>query len=333
MAIELAKNVEVEYTAAQTGSVMIDASAWGRLTLYGYIAIGFLESPVYERYGEATTGAGRGDDLYYPIARIIDRTIVYAREDDVMMITSRGNQGRVFQWLRKYIFFNDDVQVKDVTDSTGMISVFGADANQAIQRISGEDVSALPLHHWRSTRLNETEILIARADPIGNGGFHLIFDCTAHELIWQTLIDAEITPIGEDTYQVLRVEAGRPEFGRELGDEYIPLEAGLWSDVSFTKGCYTGQEIIARLESRQRLAKHLVGLRFDAEVTLPAALFVDGHEAGRVTSTVFSPRFGWIGLGYLKTVQGADTQMVESRCGERAVGTRVVGLPFKSLAA
>ena len=59
------------------------------------------------------------------------------------------------------------------------------------------------------------------------------------------------------------MEAGLPEFGHELGDEYIPLEANLWNDVSFKKGCYTGQEIIARMESRQKLAKRLVGLRFD----------------------------------------------------------------------
>jgi aminomethyltransferase len=274
-------------------------------------------------------GQGAATIFTTPIARIIDRTVVYARSDNVLMLTSRGNQGRVAQWLRKYIFFNDDVQIKDVTDETAMIALYGAEANRAIRRIGEIDVADLPLHHWRSVRLGEVEIMIARADPIGGDGFHLIFDQSAHDLIWQTLIDAGVTPIGEDTYQVLRVEAGRPEFGHELGDEYIPLEANLWSDVSFTKGCYTGQEIIARLESRQRLAKHLVGLRFEDEITPPSALFVEGHEAGRVTSIVHSPRFSWIGLGYLKTAQGAGAPMVESRSGERTVGTRVVELPFK----
>jgi folate-binding protein YgfZ len=264
-----------------------------------------------------------------PIARIIDRVVVYVREKDVLMLTSRGNQGRVMQWLRKYIFFNDDVQIKDVSDSTAMISLYGDQANRAIQRIGGEDLSGLPLHHWREVGLADVSILIARADPIGGGGFHLIFDRAAHAIIWQALIDAGVTPIGDEAYQVLRVEAGRPEFGRELGDEYIPLEANLWPEVSFTKGCYTGQEIIARLESRQRLAKHLVGLRFEAEVVLPSALFVEGHAAGTVTSVVHSPRLGWIGLGYLKT-QGTDAPMVESRSGEWTVSAQVVALPFNS---
>ena len=138
-------------------------------------------------------------------------------------------------------------------------------------------------------------------------------------------------PLSEETYQVLRVEAGQPEFGHELGDEYIPLEANLWNDVSFKKGCYTGQEIIARMESRQRLAKRLVGLRFEAEVTLPATLWIDDHEAGVVTSVAHSPALGWIGLGYLKSAEVASGQVVQSRSGERIVPATVSALPFKSV--
>jgi aminomethyltransferase len=328
MAIELATNLEAEYSAAQTGCVMIDAAAWGRLKFTGASRLDFLHRMSTNDVAKLQTGQGAATVFLTPIARMIDRTMLYARENETLMITSRGNQTRVLQWLRKYIFFNDDVQIKDVTGETAMISLYGVEASQAIQRISGVDVDDLLLHHWREVSVAETSILIARADPIGGGGFHLIFDRAAHAIIWQALIDAGVTPIGEAAYQVLRVEAGRPEFGRELGDEYIPLEAGLWPDVSFTKGCYTGQEIIARMESRQRLAKQLVGLRFEAEITLPSGLYVEGHEVGTVTSVAHSPRLGWIGLGYLKTAQGAAASMVESRSDGRSVNARVAGLPF-----
>ena len=321
-------DLEQEYQAAQTGAVMIDASAWGRLRFTGTSRLDFLHRMSTNDVAKLQPGQGAATIFTTPIARIIDRTLLYARETETLMVTSRGNQGRVQQWLRKYIFFNDDVQVKDVTAETAMIAVYGAQANQTIQRICGEDVAGLPLHHWCEVSAAATSILIARAEPIGGGGFHLIFDRAAFAVIWQMLIDAGAVPIGEEAYQVLRVEAGRPEFGRELGDEYIPLEANLWPDVSFTKGCYTGQEIIARMESRQRLAKHLVGLRFDAEVTLPATLTANGHEAGVATSVVHSPRLGWIGLGYLKT-QGTAGAMVESRSGEQAIGTQLVDVPFK----
>jgi len=138
-----------------------------------------------------------------------------------------------------------------------------------------------------------------------------------------------VVPLSEETYQVLRVEAGQPEFGRELGDEYIPLEANLWNDVSFKKGCYTGQEIIARMESRQKLAKRLVRLRFDEPATLPASLWVDDHEVGVVTSVAHSPRLGWIGLGYLKSTGGADAQVVQFRSADRTLPAAVSALPLR----
>ncbi len=321
--------VKLEYAEAQTGCVMIDASAWGRLKFTGKNRVDFLHRMSTNDLLKLAIGEGAGTVFTTPIARIIDRTVVYVRKDDMLMLTSRGNQARVVQWLRKYIFFNDDVQIKDVTNETGMISLYGAAANPIISRVTGEALAALPLHDWRTIQIAEVNVMIARADPIANGGFHLIFEREAQAKVRQTLLDTEVLPIGEETYQVLRVEAGQPEFGRELGDEYIPLEANLWNDVSFKKGCYTGQEIIARMESRQKLAKRLVGLRFSEPVMLPASLWIDDHEAGSVTSVVNSPALGWIGLGYLKASGGAEPQMVQSHLKDRVISATVSALPFQ----
>lgn len=320
--------VEQEYEAAQTGSVLIDASAWGRLRFTGKQRLDFLHRMSTNDLLKLQPGHGAATIFTTPIARIIDRTVVYAREADLLMLTSRGNQGRVQQWLRKYIFFNDDVQIKDVTGETAMVSIYGATANQMMQTVSGEDLSALPLYYWRAGSSSGVDVTIARADPIAGGGFHVIGEKAALAEVQQALIAAGGVPISEDTYQVLRIEAGRPEFGHELGDEYIPLEANLWADVSFTKGCYTGQEIIARMESRQRLAKQLLGLRFASAITLPATLLTDEHEVGTVTSVVHSPALGWIGLGYVKSAAAVPGQLVQARSGERIVPATVVALPF-----
>ncbi len=323
------ETVEKEYRAAQTGCVLIDASAWGRLRVTGKNRVDFLHRLSTNDLLKLQAGQGAGTVFTTPLARIIDRTVVYVRESDVLMLTSRGNQGRVLQWLRKYIFFNDDVQIADVTGETGMLSIYGATANRAIQQVTDESWSALPpVHHWRTAKIAGVEVMIARSDPIGGGGFHLIGPKADEPQVWQMSLDAGAAPIGEETYQVLRIEAGRPEFGRELGEAYIPLEANLWSDVSFSKGCYTGQEIIARMESRQRLAKQLVGLRFEEEVALPAALRVDNGEAGVVTSVAHSPAVGWIGLGYLKAAWAAIGRVVQSRHGERTINAIVSALPF-----
>jgi len=198
--------------------------------------------------------------------------------------------------------------------------------------VSGVDLSGLPLHHWYTVRIADVEVLIARADPIAGGGFHVIFEKPALTDVWQALVANGVVPSGEETYQVLRIEAGRPEFGHELGDEYIPLEANLWAEVSFTKGCYTGQEIIARMESRQRLAKQLMGLRFESEVTLPVTLLSDERDVGVVTSVAHSPALGWIGLGYVKSADAVPGQLVLARSGERIVNATVSALPFSSAA-
>src|SRR5512141_679434 len=110
------KTVEKEYQAAHTGSAMIAASAWGRLKFTGKNRVDFLHRLSTNDLLSLQVGQGAGTVFTTPIARIIDRTVVYVRDGDVLMLTSRGNQARVRQWLRKYIFFNDDVQIKDVTD-------------------------------------------------------------------------------------------------------------------------------------------------------------------------------------------------------------------------
>ena len=320
--------IEREYAAAQMGCVMIDAAAWGRLRFTGKDRLDFLHRMSTNDLLKLQPGQGAATVFTTPIARIIDRTMIYAREADLLMLTSRGNQGRVYQWLRKYIFFNDEVQIKDVTDETAMLSVYGKTADQVMQQVSGADVSALPLHHWRTVRIAEIDVMIARADPVAGGGFHLIGEKSALPQVWQALVSIGVVPIGEETYQVLRIEAGRPEFGHELGDEYIPLETNLWADVSFTKGCYTGQEIIARMESRQRLAKQLLGLRFEAEVTLPATLVSGEHDAGLVTSVAHSPALGWIGLGYVKSADAVPGQLIQTHSGEQIVNVIVSAVPF-----
>jgi aminomethyltransferase len=114
------------------------------------------------------------------------------------------------------------------------------------------------------------------------------------------LLAAGAAPLSAESFDILRVERGYGAFGHELGQEYIPLETGLLDAISFTKGCYVGQEIIARMESRNRLAKQLRGLRLAGPVTAPGKLEASGKEAGDLTSAVISPRFGPIALAYVR---------------------------------
>ncbi|HZY46008.1 MAG TPA: glycine cleavage T C-terminal barrel domain-containing protein [Anaerolineae bacterium] len=329
MPTKLAPTIETEYAAAKNGCVLIDSSSRGRLRISGSTRLDFLHRMSTNDLLKLQIGQGAATIFATPIARIIDRTMVYVRENDLIMLTSRDAQAPVMSWLKKYIFFNDDVQIVDATQELGMLSVYGPRAPETFQRVVGIDVSSLGLHHWRSANLGEVEVLIARADSLGTNGFHLIVQADKLSGLRSKLIDANATPIAEETYQVLRVEAGQPEYGRELTDEIIPLEANLWPDVSFTKGCYTGQEIIARMESRQRLAKQLIGLRLESEINLPARIFADDGDVGSITSIAHSPDRGWLALGYIKAALAIDDQAVQARAGDRSIAAQVVVLPFK----
>jgi aminomethyltransferase len=125
-------------------------------------------------------------------------------------------------------------------------------------------------------------------------------------------------------YNILRIRAGSPGAGRELSEEYIPLELGLWDEVSFAKGCYTGQEIIARMESRGKLAKTISTVRIDALSESPVDLLIDGKRVGTLTSAVTAPDGTHYGIALLKPDQAqSDTQAVTTT----GVTATVTGLP------
>ncbi len=139
-------------------------------------------------------------------------------------------------------------------------------------------------------------------------------------------LPAGVTPLDPDVYGALRVEAGVPAMGAELTEKTIPAEAGILdATVSFTKGCYTGQELVARIDSRGgNVARRLLGLRLDGPADPGAALEAGGKSAGWLTSVAHSPELGWIGLGY---VARAITPPAEVTVAGGA-HAEVVGLPL-----
>jgi aminomethyltransferase len=169
------------------------------------------------------------------------------------------------------------------------------------------DAVDIPLHHWRQLTLDGLGVYLHRTDPVAGGGYFVMGAAADQEGIWQILVDAGITPAGAEAFDYLRIESGMPRFGREITQEYIPLEAGLWTDVSFNKGCYTGQEVIARMESRGRLAKQLARLHPEAAITAGMEIEAGGRTAGTVTSAATGPA-GPVALGYVKTRALDDTE-------------------------
>ena len=323
---------EAAYAAAREGATLYGCGARGRIWMRDRDRAALLHRLSTNKIEGLAPGSGTATVLTTPIGRIIDLLHVYVLDEALLLVTSPGRGPGIAAHLRKNIFFNDKVKLEDATPGLGQLALYGPRAASLLTSLGLPGAELAP-HGIAPATWRDAPLSIAQGQAIGGAGFWLIAPPEPLAELETALRDAGAHPLDEATHEVLRVEAGHAAYGHELSQEYIPLETGLWDAVSFTKGCYVGQEIIARMESRGRLAKSLRGLRFVAPPALPppptaplAKLDAGGKEAGDLTSIVESPRHGLIGLAYVRTAY--------SECGTRlvAAGTEVevVELPFAS---
>lgn len=292
-------SLERAYEAAHDDAIVVDRSDLGLLKFTGETRLDLIHRMSTQAVNDLPSGAGAATILTTDIGRMIDRLLLYASSDAVYALTGEGNADSIARYLLRFVFFTDDFHLEDLSAETAVFGVYGTAAAERLRPLFGGAVE-LPLHHWRQLLLDDTTVYLHRTDPLAGGGYFVIGDTAGAEIIWQTLVEAGITPAGSEAFDYLRIESGLPRFGREITQEYIPLEANLWTDVSFNKGCYTGQEVIARMESRGRLAKQLVRLHPEAPVTAGMEIVSGGRTAGTVTSAATGPA-GPLALGYLKT--------------------------------
>jgi tRNA-modifying protein YgfZ len=285
--------------AARDGAVVVDRSTLGMLKFTGATRLDLIHRMSTQAVKDLAPGTGAATVLTTDIGRIIDRLILYAASDAVYALTGEDNADNVARYLLRFVFFQDDFHVEDLTADTFIFGVYGAAAQDRLRPLFGDAVD-LPLHHWQQTSLAGTSAYLHRTDPVAGGGYFVMGGEAGREAVWDALVAAGIVPAGDDAFDYLRIASGLPRFGREITGDYIPLETGLWDDVSFDKGCYTGQEVIARMESRGRLAKKLVQFRAAAPVSAGTDVEIGGRSAGTITSTATGPD-GHVALGYVKT--------------------------------
>ncbi len=306
------------YQAAQETAVLVDRSNLGLLLISGETRLDLIHRMSTQAVNGLQPGEGIATILTTDIGRIIDRLLLYATSSTVYALTSENNSDTIARYLMRFVFFRDDFQLKDVSAETAVFAVYGPQAGEKLTAAGFGEVD-LPLHHWRQAEIAGCMAYVHRTDPIGGGGYFVMGQEADRAVLWAHLLAAGLVAADEAAFDFLRIEAGLPRYGRELTNDYIPLEAELWDDVSFKKGCYTGQEIIARMESRGKLAKKLVKLRPAAPVQAGDPLTANGKNAGVITSVAVGPA-GPMALGYVKTavLEAAMPLLV----GETAVQVR-----------
>lgn len=324
---DTASSADTSYAAVLEDVAVYDASTYGRLRLSGRNPASLIHRLSTNDVERLTPGDGARTVLINHNARIIDLLTVYALPEHLLVVASASQREAVETLIRKNIFFMDRIVVEDVTEQTVQLHLYGPHAAAKVQEITGIDPQSWPLHHIQAAAFGDGDTApqgwVARILPLGGDGFAL-FARAEDRVVLEALLSS-VPMLSATTYDVLRIEQGYAVSGHELSLEYIPLETRLTDAISFNKGCYVGQEIIARMDSRQRLAKQLMGLRLRQPVEPGGKLFRDGKEAGDLTSVALSSRFGAIGLGYVRTASAEPGTIVEVADGVQA---EVVTLPF-----
>jgi len=293
-------NESAALSAISDAVALYDRSHWGRIQVKGDDRIRFLHNQSTNNFNELKFGQGCETVFVTSTARTLDLVTAYLLDDSVLLLTSPGYGQSLIDWMDRFIFFADKVELKNLTDSTASFSLLGPNSDALLTALGAAAIIGQPANHHQRFDLDGLELRIGVGSGLTNPGYTLIVDASGAAQLWQRLVDLEAIPLGETLWQQLRIQQGRPAPGQELTDDYNPLEAGLWQTISLSKGCYIGQETIARLHTYKGVKQQLWGFRLAAFAAPESLVMVGDEKIGRLTSCTLTDDGYW-GLGYIRT--------------------------------
>ncbi len=317
--------------AVQQGAALCDRSDWGHLCVSDQDRLNFLHNQSTNDFKTLKPGQGCDTVFVTSTARTLDLVTAYLTEDQVLLVVSPNRRQQLMQWLDRYIFFGDRVQLADQTANTSTFSLLGPQSATLLQRLGVSFPQGARLHDHAVFDLAGAQVRVAIGSGLATPGFTLISAATEAPRLWRCLLDQGAVPMGEQVWEELRIQQGRPKPDAELTEDYNPLEAGLWQTISFHKGCYIGQETIARLNTYQGVKQQLWGIKLAAPVK-PGSLvkLAESPESKVGVLTSFTQTAdGAFGLAYIKTkiVAAGLHVLVDNVPGESVPG-ELVDLPF-----
>jgi folate-binding protein YgfZ len=346
---------EAEYAAIRKGAGLMDLPQRGVLELTGKDRLAFLNNlltnQTWDKQAKSGIAAGSGVYAYFLNlkGRIVADMNVLESGERTLLETDARMVEVLRQAFEKFVF-SEQVQIVSKVGALHRIALHGPEALVVLNDAAGAPLPELAALGSTQTRLLGVDVTVFRDDECSAPGYHLIVPVDRAPELWQELLTQfsnplelgkrRLRPIGWAAYNACRIEGGRPLFDIDFGNSadpdqsVLPAEAGQFGRaVSVTKGCYLGQEIVARMHARQQVAKQLVGLRI-AEDALPiagATLFDEKqNQIGMITSSTISPILSGacIALGYLKKpffALGTEVTVAAEGSMRKAV---VTALPF-----
>jgi len=312
--------------AAIEGVAVCDRSHWGRIKVAGDDRLNFLHNQSTNNFQILQPGQGCDTVFVTSTARTIDLATAYVREDAVILLVSPNRCQFLMEWLDKYIFFADKVELSDITKYTNTFSLIGPGSDAVLEKLGIGELIGQPYGSHQVYTIPPAEgVRIAVGSGLAAPGYTFTFPYTDKATVWNKLLEAGAVEMSDRAWDALRILQGRPSPDAELTDDYNPLEAGLWQTISFNKGCYIGQETIARLNTYKGVKQHLLGIRLSAPAEVGSAIAVGDEKVGKLTSYTETPD-GHFGLGYIRTKAGGVGLKV--KVGETE--GEIVEIPFVS---
>jgi folate-binding protein YgfZ len=316
MSEALTVELDAQYRQLREECGLVDRSDRGKLLVSGPDAAEYLQGQLTNDVEALEAGEGQYAALLDRKGHMqADMRVLRPAADEVWLDTEPEALAAARRHLEMYSV-GREVTVADVSEERAILSLIGP------RSVEVGGVAALPEHACEEAAVAGVECLAAGT----RDGIDLIAAAADAERLRGVLLEAGAVEVSPAAAEILRLESGIPRFGAEMGPETMPAEAGIVEDaVSFTKGCYIGQETVARLHYKGRPNRHLRGLRLSAPAPPGAALRLGEKEVGRLGGAAVSPALGPIGLAILRREAEPGSELA---VGEDGVTARVVDLPF-----
>ncbi|BDA73757.1 glycine cleavage T protein (aminomethyl transferase) [Rivularia sp. IAM M-261] len=317
------QNDTIAIKAAIETVAVYDRSHWGRIKVSGDDRLRFLHNQSTNDFQSLKPGQGCDTVFVTSTARTIDLATAYIKDDAVLLMVSPNRREYLMQWLDKYIFFADKVELSDITEETAAFNLIGPQSQAIIQELG---VTLLETDNSNQVyNILTVETLIAVGSGLALPGYTLIFPVVHKDTIWNKLVKIGAVAMKETAWETLRIMQGRPVPEKELTEDYNPLEVGLWQTISFTKGCYIGQETIARLNTYKGVKTYLWGIKLNNYADPGSQIYVEEEKVGTLTSITETTE-GYYGLGYIRKQAGGIGTKVRIAENEG----EIIEIPFVS---
>lgn len=327
-------DVASEFTSLRGGAMLVDRSARGRVRIEGAQAAEMLTGLLTNDVKALTPGHGLYAAALTAKGKIVADLRVFADHDGFLVDAPPRAHAGWTAMLKKYV--NPRLApYRDESAKVRVAGVFGVAARRVVASVTGiaaDALAALPPYGHVAGEVGEHQLRVARVPELELEGYELLAPAEAHAEVWRQLTVRGATPSGLLAWEIARIEAGRPEWGLDIDDTTIPQEANLdeLHAISYTKGCYVGQEVVARVHFRGHVNRHLRGLLCGQSEPPPdRAILLDdkGKQVGEVRSSAVSPRLGAIALAMVRREVEPGTTLAVQWAGGAAQAD-VSRLPF-----